>query len=112
MSQFTFDLQIILGSVIFTENKERAVSCCGLTSELFPEKNEKKKRKAKSSKKKKEIDQNNNNKEKKSKKMERKNSSGNGLSKMSRRFYSMGSQVNTSDVLIYSFILTLVFVWK
>ena len=90
MSQFTFDLQIILGSVIFTENKERAVSCCGLTSELFPEKNEKKekkKRKGKSSKKK-EIDQNNN-------KMERKNSSGNGLSKMSRRFYSMGSQVNT-----------------
>ena len=92
MSQFTFDLQIILGSVIFTENKERAVSCCGLTSELFPEKNEKKKRKGKSSKKK-EIDQNNNNK--KTKKMERKNSSGNGLSKMSRRFYSMGSQVNT-----------------
>ena len=94
MSQFTFDLQIILGSVIFTENKERAVSCCGLTSELFPEKNEKKekkKRKGKSSKKK-EIDQNNNNK--KTKKMERKNSSGNGLSKMSRRFYSMGSQVN------------------
>ena len=93
MSQFTFDLQIILGSVIFTENKERAVSCCGLTSELFPEKNEKKekkKRKGKSSKKK-EIDQNNN---KKTKKMERKNSSGNGLSKMSRRFYSMGSQVN------------------
>ena len=45
MSQFTFDLQIILGSVIFTENKERAVSCCGLTSELFPEKNEKKEKK-------------------------------------------------------------------
>ena len=66
MSQFTFDLQIILGSVIFTENKERAVSCCGLTSELFPEKNEKKekkKRKGKSSKKK-EIDQNNNKKTK------------------------------------------------
>ena len=45
MSQFTFDLQIILGSVIFTENKERAVSCCGLTSELFPEKTKRKKRK-------------------------------------------------------------------
>ena len=89
MSQFT--IKIILGSVIFTENKERALNCCGLSSELFTEK--KKNRKEKSSKKKEIIDQNNNIDKKK--KMERKSSSGNGLSKISKRFYSMGSQVNT-----------------
>ena len=79
MSQFT--IKIILGSVIFTENKERALNCCGLSSEIFTEK---KKRKEK------EIVG-----EKNQKKMERKNSTGSNLSKMSRRFYSMGSQVNT-----------------
>ena len=77
MSQFT--IKIILGSVIFTENKERALNCCGLSSEIFTEK---KKRKEK------EIVG-----EKNQKKMERKNSTGSNLSKMSRRFYSMGSQV-------------------
>ena len=77
MSQFT--IKIILGSVIFTENKERALNCCGLSSEIFTEKKKRKKER------------------KNQKKMERKNSTGSNLSKMSRRFYSMGSQVNISE---------------
>ena len=64
-----------MGSVIFTENKERALNCCGLSSEIFTEKKKRKKER------------------KNQKKMERKNSTGSNLSKMSRRFYSMGSQV-------------------
>ena len=40
MSQFT--IKIILGSVIFTENKERALNCCGLSSEIFTEKKKRK----------------------------------------------------------------------
>ena len=82
MSQFT--IKIILGSVIFTENKERALNCCGLSSEIFTEKKKKRKEKGIVG-------------EKKKKKMERKNSTGSNLSKMSRRFYSMGSQVNISE---------------